>query len=188
MGRVLDYLDKTGLAGNTIVAYMSDQGFYMGEHGLYDKRFMYEESFSTPMLIRAPGQIKSHQKNDAYALNLDIAPTLLDLAGIQVPADMQGVSMKKLLQTGKDETWRKEIYYHYYELSFDLTRHYGIKTDRYKLLHFYGAINSWELYDLKKDKLEMKNVYDDSRYAETVKQLKERLGYWQKYYKDRVSE
>lgn len=188
VGRVLDYLDKNGLANNTIVVYMSDQGFYMGEHGLYDKRFMYEESFRTPMMIRAPEQIKPHQKNDAYALNLDIAPTLLDMAGIQVPADMQGVSMKKLLQTGKDATWRKEIYYHYYELSFGLTRHFGIKTDRYKLLHFYGAINSWELYDLKKDKSEMKNVYDDSKYAEIVKQLKGRLAYWQKYYKDPVKE
>jgi arylsulfatase A-like enzyme len=186
VGRVLDYLDRSGLAENTIVVYMSDQGFYLGEHGLYDKRFMYEESFRTPMLIRFPGQVKAQQKNDAYALNLDLAPTLLDMAGIKIPNDMQGVSMKKLLQTGKDGNWRKEIYYHYYERSFGLTPHYGVKTDRYKLLHFYGAINSWELYDLKKDKSEMKNIYDDSKYAAVVKELKERLMYWQRYYKDPV--
>jgi arylsulfatase A-like enzyme len=183
-GRVLDYLDSCGLSNNTIVIYMSDQGFYLGEHGLYDKRFMYEESFRTPMLIRFPGAIKQKQKIDAFALNLDIAPTLLDLAGIAVPADMQGVSMKKLLQTGKDENWRKEIYYHYYERSFGLTQHYGIKTNRYKLLHFYGPINTWELYDWKNDKHEMKNLYDDSRYASIIKQLKERLDFWKAYYKD----
>ena len=183
-GRVLDFLDSTGLSGNTIVIYMSDQGFYLGEHGLYDKRFMYEESFRTPMLIRYPAIIKQKQKIDAFALNLDIAPTLLDLAGIAVPEDMQGVSMKKLLQTGRDENWRKEIYYHYYERSFGLTQHYGIKTNRYKLLHFYGPIDTWELYDWKNDKHEMKNLYDGSRYASIIKQLKDRLAFWKRYYKD----
>jgi len=188
VGRVLDYLDKSGLADNTIVIYMSDQGFYLGEHGLYDKRFMYEESFRTPMLIRFPQKVKPHQKINAFALNLDIAPTLLDLAGITIPADMQGVSMKQLLQTGKDENWRKEIYYHYYERSFGLTPHYGIKTERYKLLHFYGPINAWELYDLKRDKQEMKNIYDNSKYAGIVEELKARLRFWQTYYKDPVKE
>jgi len=97
---------------------------------------------------------------------------------------MQGVSMKKLLQTGRDEDWRKEIYYHYYERSFGLTQHYGIKTNRYKLLHFYGPIDTWELYDWKNDKHEMKNLYDDSRYASIIKQLKDRLAFWKGYYKD----
>ena len=173
---------------NTIVIYMSDQGFYLGGHGLYDKRFMYEESFRTPMLIRYPAQVKPRQKNNAYALNLDIAPTLLDWIGLPVPADMQGVSMKKLLQTGNDESWRKEIYYHYYERSFGLTPHFGVKTDRYKLLHFYGAINSWELYDLKKDKSEMHNLISDPKYAQIVNDLKERIKYWQNYYKDPVKQ
>lgn len=188
VGRVLNYLDKNGMRENTIVIYMSDQGFFLGEHGLYDKRFMYEESFRTPMLIRYPAQVKPRKRNNAYALNLDIAPSLLDWIGLPVPADMQGVSMKRLLQTGKDENWRKEIYYHYYERSFGLTPHYGVKTDRYKLLHFYGDINSWELYDLKKDKSEMNNLVNDPGYTQIVKDLKERIRYWQNYYKDPVKQ
>jgi Arylsulfatase A and related enzymes len=188
VGRVLDYLDKNKMTENTIVIYMSDQGFYLGEHGLYDKRFMYEESFRTPMLIRYPAQVKPKQKNSAYALNLDIAPSLLDWIGLPIPGDMQGVSMKELLETGKGKNWRKEIYYHYYERSFGLTPHYGVKTKRYKLLHFYGAINSWELYDLKKDKSEMHNLINDPKYANVVNDLKERIKYWQNYYKDTVEQ
>jgi len=187
-GRVLRWLDSSGLAGNTIVIYMSDQGVYLGEHGLYDKRFMYEESFRTPMLIRFPALISPAQKIDAFALNLDIAPTVLDLAGITVPSAMQGVSMKKLLQKGTDEHWRKEIYYHYYERSFGLTPHYGIKTSRYKLMHFYGAVNTWELYDLKNDSAEMKNLADDSKYGRVRQELEKRLRFWQRYYKDPVKE
>jgi arylsulfatase A-like enzyme len=167
---------------------MSDQGFYLGEHGLYDKRFMYEESFRTPMLIRYPPVVKANTTIDAYALNLDIAPTFLDLAGIAIPSDMQGLSMKKLLQGGKDAQWRKEIYYHYYERSFGLTPHYGIKTDQYKLLHFYGAVNSWELYDLVRDKKEMNNLAGNAKYSHIMQQLKTRLRYWQQYYKDPVKE
>lgn len=188
VGRVLDYLDKNNMRENTIVIYMSDQGFYLGEHGLYDKRFMYEESFRTPMMIRFPAQVKPNQKNDAYALNLDIAPTLMDWIGLPIPADMQGVSMKKLLKTGKDNAWRKEIYYHYYEQSFGLTPHYGVKTDRYKLIHFYGAINSWELYDLKNDKSEMHNLVNDPKYAAIINELKEKIKYWQQFYKDPVKQ
>jgi arylsulfatase A-like enzyme len=188
VGRVLDYLEKNKMAENTIVIYVSDQGFYLGEHGLYDKRFMYEESFRTPMLIRFPKQVKAGQKNDAFALNLDIAPSLLDWIGLPVPGDMQGVSMKKLLQKGKDKTWRREIYYHYYERSFGLTPHYGVRTNRYKLLHFYGAVNSWELYDLKKDKSEMHNLVNDPEYAKVIERLKTRIKYWQHYYNDPVKE
>jgi arylsulfatase A-like enzyme len=183
VGRVLDYLDKNKMTENTIVVYMSDQGFYLGEHGLYDKRFMYEESFRTPMLIRYPKQVKRGQKNNAYALNLDIAPTLLDWVGLQIPSNMQGVSMKNILKEGTDNNGRKEIYYHYYERSFGLTPHYGIRTDQYKLLRFYGAVNSWELYDLKKDASEMHNVAEDPKYAAVVEKLKQRILYWQEYYK-----
>jgi arylsulfatase A-like enzyme len=167
--------------------YVSDQGFFLGEHGLYDKRFMYEESFRTPMLIKFPAAITKPRRINSFVLNLDIAPTLLDLAGIAVPADMQGASMKHLLQVGKDKKWRNEVYYHYYELSFGLTRHYGIRTDRYKLMHFYGAIDSWELYDLKKDPTEMKNVYDNKKYADKVEQLKKRLQELRTSFKEDVS-
>lgn len=184
VGRVLKYLDDNGLSENTIVIYTSDQGFYLGEHGLYDKRFMYNESFRTPMVIRYPAKIASKQQVDKFTLNLDIAPTLLDYAGVSIPTDMQGASMRPLLEKGKSPNWRTEIYYHYYELSFGLTRHYGIYTGRYKLMHFYNPIDAWELYDLKKDKLEMNNLYNDPKYSKTVKDLKERLRKLQAYYKD----
>jgi len=184
VGRVLKYLDEKGLAENTIVVYMSDQGFYLGEHGLYDKRFMYEESFRTPMLFRFPNEIPKNQKIDEYVLNLDIAPTLLDFAGIKVPEDMQGAAMKSLLKTGEAKNWREEIYYHYYEKSFGSTAHFGIRTERYKLIHFYDPINSWELYDLKKDPSEMNNLYNDTKYKNIVQNLKDKLKTLQKEYKD----
>ncbi|WP_262915374.1 sulfatase/phosphatase domain-containing protein [Niabella ginsengisoli] len=184
VGRVLDYLKKQKLDSNTIVVYMSDQGFYLGEHGLYDKRFMYEESFRTPMLIRYPSGIQKHSRISAFTLNLDIAPTLLSWASIPIPKDMQGVSMKPLIEKGGDASWRKEIYYHYYELSFGLTKHYGIRTDRYKLIHFYGDIDSWELYDLKKDPHEMHNLYNNAAMTSTVSDLKNRLYKLAAYYKD----
>lgn len=185
IGRVLKYLDKTGLAKNTIVVYMSDQGFYLGEHGLYDKRFMYEESFRTPMMIRYPAAIKPGNKLNQFVLNLDIAPTLLDLAGIKIPEDMQGESMKPLLtHQPLVKKWRDEIYYHYYELSFNLTAHYGIRTRQYALMHFYNPIDQWELYDLKKDPYEMTNVYDKPEYQATIADLKARLKALQMKYKD----
>lgn len=186
VGRVLKYLDDNGLAENTIVIYTSDQGFYLGEHGLYDKRFMYNESFRSPMVIRYPAKITPKQQVEQFTLNLDIAPTLLDCAGLSIPADMQGASIKPLLEKGKVPNWRKEIYYHYYELSFGLTRHYGIYTGRYKLMHFYNPIDAWELYDLKKDKLEMNNLYDDPGYSKVVIELKERLRKLQQFYKDDI--
>ncbi|MBV4358223.1 sulfatase [Parasegetibacter sp. MAH-26] len=190
VGRVLQYLDDSKLADNTIVIYMSDQGFYLGEHGLYDKRFMYKESFRTPMMIRYPAAIPAKQKLPEYTLNLDIAPTLLDLAGIPVPSDMQGESMKPLLVKGskkdKKDNWRKEVYYHYYEVSFGLTKHYGIRTPDYKLIHFYDPIDSWELYDLKKDPDELKNLYNDTAYSNVIADLKMRLKKLQEKYKDDV--
>ncbi len=190
VGRVLQYLDDNKLADNTIVIYMSDQGFYLGEHGLYDKRFMYQESFRTPMMIRYPKVIPAKQHVKEYTLNLDIAPTLLDLAGIPVPQDMQGESMKPLLVKGKKKeqahNWRKEVYYHYYELSFGLTRHYGIRTPEYKLIHFYNPIDSWELYDLKNDPHEMKNLYNNPGYTSVIADLKIRLKKLQEKYQDNV--
>lgn len=186
VGRVLKYLDDNGLAENTIVIYTSDQGFYLGEHGLYDKRFMYNESFRSPLVIRYPAKITSKQQVDQFTLNLDIAPTLLDYAGVSIPSDMQGASIRPLLEKGRAPNWRKEIYYHYYELSFGLTRHYGIYTGRYKLMHFYNPIDAWELYDLKKDKQEMNNLYDDPGYSKVVQDLKVRLRKLQQFYKDDI--
>ncbi|MFD2873288.1 sulfatase [Mucilaginibacter ximonensis] len=185
VGRVLNYLDKTGLAKNTIVVYMSDQGFFLGEHGLYDKRFMYEEAFRTPMMIRYPTTIKPGLKLNQFVLNLDIAPTLLDLAGIKPPADMQGESMKALLtRQPLVKKWRDEIYYHYYELSFNATAHYGIRTKHYALMHFYQPVDGWELYDLQKDPHEMTNVYDKPGYRQTVAILKQHLTALQAKYGD----
>jgi arylsulfatase A-like enzyme len=186
VGRVLKYLDKTGLAKNTIVVYMSDQGFYLGEHGLYDKRFMYEESFRTPMMIRYPQAVKPGTKLNQFILNLDVAPTLLDLANIKVPEDMQGQSIKPLLKKQLVKNWRKEIYYHYYEKSFNLTAHYGIRTRDFKLMHFYDPVDAWELYDLKKDPSEMKNVYNKPEYQAKVAELKQHLTELQKKYKDEM--
>jgi arylsulfatase A-like enzyme len=188
VGRVLKYLDDKGLAKNTIVVYMSDQGMYLGEHGLYDKRFMYEESLRTPMLIRFPQAIPQGQQINGYVLNLDVAPTFLDLASITIPEDMQGESMKKLLNQGKAKNWRKELYYHYYEKSFGLTAHYGIRTERYKLIHFYDPGNSWELYDLKKDPTEMNNLYSDPHYRDTIEKLKKQLKALQHKYNDPYDE
>lgn len=188
VGRVLRYLDEKGLTKNTIVVYTSDQGVYLGEHGLYDKRFMYEESFRTPMLIRFPPAIPQRQQIGSYVLNLDVAPTFLDLAGIAIPGDMQGESMKKLLKEGKAKEWRKELYYHYYEKSFGATAHYGIRTERYKLIHFYDPGNSWELYDLKNDPHEMHNLYGDAAYSEIVEKLKAQLKALQRKYNDLYDE
>ena len=159
VGRLLDYLESNGLMDNTMIVYTSDQGFYMGEHGWFDKRFMYEESFRTPLLVRIPGG----RKGDIEELvqNIDYAPTILEFAGVDVPEDMHGVSFLPLLEGGKTEDWRNSIYYHYYEYPAEhaVRKHFGIRTDRYKLIRFYGDINCWELYDLLEDPSEMHNLY-----------------------------
>lgn len=166
VGRVLDYLDKTGLAENTIVIYSSDQGFYLGEHGWFDKRFMYEESHHMPMLIRYPKRIKPGTIDRAIHNNTDFAPTILQEAGIQVPKDMQG-------QSFFSKTPRKSTYYHYYEYPAEhsVQAHFGIRTDRYKLIRFYKDGDYWELYDLKTDPDELKNQYDNPAYKAIQKQL-----------------
>lgn len=186
VGKVLEYLKNNGLEENTIIIYTSDQGFFLGEHGLYDKRFMYEEAFRTPMMIRYPKMIKPGKRLDQMVLNLDIAPTLLDFAGITTPDDMQGVSMKNLLTKAKVRGWRDKIYYHYYENTFGVTPHYGIRTKKYKLIHFYGAIDSWELYDLNKDPEERMNIYSDSSSIPIIETLKRELKELRMKYKDNV--
>jgi arylsulfatase A-like enzyme len=175
IGRALDYLDQHDLAKNTVVIYLSDQGFYLGEHGWFDKRWMYEESFRTPMLMRYPGVIKSGTMNKDFVMNLDIAPTVLDIAGVKIPNDMQGQSFLPLL-TNKKANGREAMYYHYYENGeHSVSPHFGISTKRYKLIRFYERVNGWELYDLKKDKSEMHNVYGSKGYKKITQQLKKQL-------------
>ena len=186
VGRVLDYLDQSGLAENTIVIYASDQGFYLGEHGWFDKRFMYEESLQMPLVVRYPKEIKAGAVNKDIVMNLDFAETFLDYASARVPEDMQGVSLRPLLQGRTPGDWRKAMYYHYYEYPavHSVKRHYGIRTERYKLIHFYNDIDEWELYDLKNDPDEVRNVYSDPAYADTVKQLTAELKQLRVKYKD----
>ena len=176
VGELLDYLDKSGLAENTIVVYTSDQGMYLGEHGWFDKRFMYEESFRTPLLMRYPKEIKPGTTIDQLVQNLDFAPTFLDYAGVKIPKDMQGMSFRKLVD-GQSSEWRDAIYYTYYEYPsiHMVKRHYGVRTNRYKLMHFYYDIDEWELYDLEKDPHEMHNVYGDPAYADVQKMMHDRL-------------
>ncbi|MCU4155861.1 sulfatase [Carboxylicivirga sp. A043] len=186
VGRVLDYLDQNGLGENTIVVYTSDQGFYLGEHGWFDKRFIYDESFKTPLLVRWPAQINAGSKSDEMVQNLDFAQTFLDAAGIKAPDDMQGESLMPLL-TGDEASWdRDAVYYHYYEYpGFHMVkRHYGIVTTDYKLAHFYYDVDEWELYDRKNDPMELNNVYNDPAYKDIVDELTLKLSELRVKYKD----
>lgn len=186
VGRVLDYLDESGLAENTLVVYTSDQGFYLGEHGWFDKRFIYDESFKTPLLIRWPNQIKPETTNEEMVQNLDFAQTFLEAAQIKAPEDMQGESLIPLLKGQNDNWTRDAVYYHYYEYPavHMVKRHYGIVTKEFKLAHFYDDVDEWELYDRKKDPQELNSVYDDPAYAETVDKLKIELAELRIKYKD----
>jgi arylsulfatase A-like enzyme len=186
VGEVLDFLKENGLDKNTVVIYASDQGFYLGEHGWFDKRWMFEESYRTPLLIQWPGTIKPGTVNGDMVSNLDLAETFLDIAGVKVPSDMQGRSMVSILKGKTPSNWRKEHYYHYYEYpgSHMVKRHYGISTERYKLIHYYYDIDEWELYDIQTDPLEMKNVYNDPAYASIKSDLHTRLEQLRIKYKD----
>jgi arylsulfatase A-like enzyme len=174
VGQILDFLKENGLDENTIVVYTSDQGFFLGEHGLFDKRFMYEEALRTPLLIKFPEKIDKGTISSHLVQNLDIAPTFLKAADISIPEDMQG---KPLQQTWNNSTasWRDAIYYHYYEKGFGATPHYGVRTNRYKLIHFYDVVDSWELFDLHEDPQEMNNLYSDLDYQDIVAKLKIKL-------------
>ncbi|MDW7691198.1 sulfatase [Flammeovirgaceae bacterium SG7u.111] len=186
VGRVLEYLDESGLAENTIVVYTSDQGFYLGEHGWFDKRFIYDESFKTPLLIRWPEKVKAGSVENEMVQNLDFAQTLLGAADIQAPDDMQGESLIPLL-VGEKEKWNRDaVYYHYYEYPsvHMVKRHYGIVTKEFKLAHFYYDVDEWELYDRLNDPMEMNNVYSNPKYAEVVDSLKVKLTALREQYKD----
>jgi arylsulfatase A-like enzyme len=176
VGRVLDALEELGLDDGTVVMYSSDQGFYLGEHGWFDKRWMYEPSLRTPFIVRWPGVIEPGSESAAIVSNLDFAETFLDLAGVPIPDDMQGRSLVPLFLGMRPEDWRKSFYYHYYEFPavHSVRRHYGVRDARYKLIHFYN-IDEWELYDLAEDPDEIRNVYGDPHYAREQRRLKAQL-------------
>ncbi|CAL1519688.1 sulfatase [Chitinophaga sp. MM2321] len=185
IGRILDYLDEHHLTENTMIVYLSDQGFYMGEHGWFDKRFMYEESLRTPMVMRYPGVVKPGTKINDFVLNLDIAPTCLDVAGVKAPAAMQGKSFLPVV-THTVNNWRKTVYYHYYESGeHSVIPHFGVKTQRYKLIRFYQDADKWELYDLQKDPHEMHNLYGEKGYEKIQTSLKTQLTAEIKHYDDK---
>lgn len=176
LARVLDYLKENNLEQNTIVIYSSDQGFFLGDHGWFDKRWMYEESMRMPLIVKWPGVIEAGSRSQHLVQNLDFAQTFLDMAGIEAPKEMQGESLVPIMQGELKQPWRDSVYYHFYEdpgWSF-VPRHYGIRTERYKLIHFY-KLGVWELYDLQQDPDELHNLVDKPNYAEVKKQLKTQL-------------
>jgi arylsulfatase A-like enzyme len=187
VGQLLDYLKEHELEENTIIVYTSDQGFYLGEKGWFDKRFMYEESFGTPLLMQYQGTIKGNTTINAMVQNLDFAPTFLDFAGISnYASEMQGESFKGLLDGSmKEDDFRQVIYYHYYDYpAFHMVKkHYGIRTHKYKLIHFFDDIDVWELYDLENDPKELRNLIDDSNYRYVRAMMHEKLDSVQKVYK-----
>ena len=198
VGRVLDYLDEEGLTDDTIVVYTSDQGFFLGDHGWYDKRFMYEESLRMPFIIRYPRAIQAGSVNDDIITNVDFAPTFLHYAGIEIPGEFQGRSFDPLLEDSTPDDWPQSMYYRYWMhlAHHHVYAHYGIRTRRYKLIYYYadalgqpGAIDEkkapeWELFDLERDPHELNNVYHHPEYADTAEQLRRELRSWQECVRD----
>jgi arylsulfatase A-like enzyme len=176
VGRVLGYLETSGLSENTIVIYTADNGFFLGDHGWFDKRFMYEESLRVPLLVRYPQKIVAGSVSKDLVINADFAPTFLDYAGVPAPADMQGRSLRPILEGKKPADWRKSVYYHYYEFPqpHHVHPHDGVRTDRYKLIHYY-TLKEWELFDLQKDPHELKSVYDDPAFAAVREEMTKEL-------------
>tara|TARA_A100001011_G_scaffold228918_1_gene237065 strand:- start:1525 stop:3114 length:1590 start_codon:yes stop_codon:yes gene_type:complete len=189
IGRVLSYLKENDLEENTIVIYTSDQGFFIGEHGWFDKRFMYEESSRMPFVIRYPGKIKPQTINEDIITNIDFAPTLLDMANIKIPSSIQGKSFLRNLTSKNSKKWRQSMYYHYYEYPYyhHVQPHYGIRTERYKLIHFYYDIDQWELYDLQNDPNELNNLIGHDKYADIISNLKSELYTLKKNYGNNLS-
>lgn len=191
VGDVLDYLEDNGLAENTIVIYTTDQGFYLGEKGWFDKRYMYEESLAMPLLVKYPGVIKPGTVIEDLTQNLDFAETFLDYADAEIPDDMQGKSLRPLLEnTNKGENFRDAVYYHYYDYpAFHMVKkHYGIRTKRYKLMHFYNDIDTWELYDLEEDPNEIHNQIDNPDYDTIEAELRTQLQALQEEYEVKEQE
>ena len=187
VGRLLDYLEENDMMENTVIIYTSDQGFYLGEHGWFDKRFMYEESYQMPFIIQYPEKIKAGSTSDALCMNVDFAPTMLELAGLPVPEEMQGTSFDQIVLNGNTpNNWRKTTYYHYFEYPgvHAVKRHYGVRNNRYKLIHFYYDIDEWELFDLQEDPAEMDNLYGKEGYEAITEELKAELKKQQDQYDD----
>jgi len=203
VGRVLDYLEETGLAKNTVVVYTSDQGMFLGEHSYYDKRWMYDESLKMPFLIRKPGEIKPGSQFNEMVTNLDFPELILDYAGVAAPKSMQGTSFRSVLSGNTPENWQKSMYYQYW-MQFEpsaVPAHLGVRTHEYKLIFYYGHGNglngttdgwetpvTWELYDLKKDAKELNNLYGKSGFDKITKELKAEILRLQKLYDLDVSE
>lgn len=190
VGEVYDYLKENGLLENTIVIYTSDQGFFMGEHGYFDKRFMYEESFRTPLLVRMPDCMGSRMRGrdaDGFVQNIDHAPTFLELAGADIPDDIQGISYLPLLE-GRRKSLRKSLYYHYYEYPAEhsVRRHYGVRTAGWSLMHFYNDIDEWELFDLRNDPGQMHNIYGEPGTEKITAKLRKELERLQTEYDDPI--
>lgn len=189
VGRVLDWLEASGQADNTIVVYTSDQGFYLGEHGWFDKRFMYEESLRTPLVMQWTGHIDPGTRVSAPVQNVDYAPTFLDAAGLPEHKTIQGRSLREVIDGQPSADWRDAVYYHYYHYyeypGFHAVRaHYGVKQGRYKLMRFYGDINVWEFYDLETDPAEMHNRIDDPEVQDIVSRMKTKLETLRRQYRD----
>ena len=177
IGKMLKFLEENGLAENTVVIYASDQGFYLGEHGWFDKRFMYNESFKTPLIVRWPDKVKPGSVNDDIVSNVDFAETFLDMAGAAIPDDMQGRSLVPILKGEKPADWRTSLYYHYYEFPAEhmVKKHEGIYDGRYKLIHYYDDVDEWELFDLAADPNELRNVYSEAEYKNEIARLEKEL-------------
>ena len=185
VGTLMETLEDLGLSDNTVVIYSSDQGFYVGDHGWYDKRWMYDESMKMPLVVKWPGVTQAGTSNDDLVQNLDYAETFLEMAGADIPDDMQGTSLVPLLKGQTPDDWRKSVYYHYYEYPsvHMVPRHYGVRTERFKLMHFY-QFDEWEFYDLEEDPDELQNLYGDPRYAGQVKDTKVELERLRELYAD----
>lgn len=187
VGELLDHLKAKGILDSTVIIYTSDQGFFLGEHGWYDKRFMYEESIGIPFLIRYPKLFPAGSVRSEIILNLDVAPTLLEIAGVSAPDNLQGKSFAGLFDPKKEWNWRTSMYYHYYEYPHGwhkVKRHYGVRTERHKLIHFYNDSDEWELFDLQRDPHEMKNLFNDPSYFNARERLKKELFKLKRVYND----
>lgn len=185
VGKLLDYLDNSGLTQNTLIVYTSDQGFYLGQNGWFDKRWMYDVSMRTPLMARWPGHIKPGTTNRTMVQNIDYAPTFLDVAGISIPSSMQGISLKPILKDTRAMVSRNSLYYHFYEYNADHTvlQHLGVRTERYKLIYFY-TVNEWQLYDLKNDPTEQKNLIRNKQYTDVLANMKKELLRLRDHYDD----